>query len=361
MFKVKIVFLLIIFISAVPVLWGQKSNSDWENPEVLAVNKLLLNEHFIPFQNKKKALSFETERSNHYISLNGTWNFKMYNNPDNTSPDFFSIGYAASDWTEINVSSNWQTEGYVTPIYPHVSMPFKTNPPYVPNEGNEIDLNRQTFKIPEPWSEDKTILAFAVVQSAFYIWVNRKEVGYSQGSMTTAEFDITEYIKTGENQLVVKVIRWSDGSYLENQDFWRLSGIYRDVYLVRKETTNMQDFQVSTDFDEAYEYVVICVDIIFENTAHSYAGEVEFLILNAMNEVILEYETTFNKSTLSQEFPIRNPKKWSTEDPNLYKLILNLKANDGSTETISHKIGFRKVEIKNAQVLMNGQSVFFKG
>jgi beta-galactosidase len=361
MFKVKIVFLLISFISAVPVLWGQQSNSDWENPEVFAVNKLAPHAHFIPFQNKEVALSFETEKSDRYLSLNGTWDFKMYNNPDNTPHDFFSIDYAASDWTEITVPSNWQTEGYGMPIYANISMPFKTNPPYVPHEGNETGLYRQVFEIPESWSEDKTIIAFAGVQSAFYIWVNGKEVGYSQGSMTTAEFDITEYIKIGENQLAVKVIRWSDGSYLENQDFWRLSGIYRDVYLVRKGTTNMQDFQVSTDFDEAYENAVLRVDITFENAAHSYAGEVEVLLLNAMNEVILEHETTFNKSTLTQEFPIRNPKKWSSEDPNLYKLILNLKANDGSTETISHKIGFREVEIKNAQVLINGQSVLFKG
>ncbi len=351
----------IIFIFFHTNLLAQDAKPNWENPEVFAINKLAPHAHFIPFQNQETALTGNSENSDRFQSLNGNWDFKMYDNPDNTPTNFFQPNYTAKDWQPIPVPSNWQTEGYGMPIYANVSMPFEADPPNVPHEGNETGLYRRTFEISETWADNKTVIAFAGVQSAFYIWVNGKEVGYSEGSMTTAEFDITPYVTTGENMLAVKVIRWSDGSYLENQDFWRLSGIYRDVYLINKPATNIQDFQVVTDLDDNYKNAELQLDLVLENATNQYAGQVEVVLLDAANQTVIQQTTDFANAGLQLKFPVQNPAKWTPETPYLYTLLLQLTANDGSTESLRQKVGFREVTIEKGQVLINGVYVLFKG
>lgn len=353
--------LLLIFLFAVQTIFGQQSEVEWENPEIFAINKLAPHSHFIPFQNQDAALSFNAEISKRYLSLNGNWNFKFYTNPDNTPEDFFALDYKLTDWNKISVPSNWQLQGYGMPIYANLSMPFTSNPPFVPHEGNETGLYRLDFEIDDSWTSDEVLLAFAGVQSAFYVWVNGKMVGYSQGSMTTTEFNITPYIKRGKNLLAVKVIRWSDGSYMENQDFWRLSGIYRDVYLVRKPKTNIQDFQIVTDLDENYENASLQLDIQLANADQAFQGSIEYLVLDANGEVIIQKSTAIDRSEIQLNAQVANPKKWNAETPNLYTLVLNLKSADGSKESVGYKFGFREVEIKNGQVLINGQAILFKG
>ena len=342
-------------------LWGQKSNPEWENPEIFGINKLAPHAHFIPYQNQEAALSFEKENTDRYQSLNGEWGFKFYTNPNDTPADFFQPDYAKPDWKKIQVPSNWQLEGYGMPIYANMSMPFDVNPPKVPHEGNETGLYRRTFDLTESWTDEQVILAFEGVQSAFYVWVNGKEVGYSEGSMTTAEFDITPYLNPTNNVLAVKVIRWSDGSYLENQDFWRLSGIYRAVYLLQKPKTNIRDFQVVTDLDENYEDASFQLDIHLDNAENNYAGNLECLLLDAEGQVIFQKNEVISQSLIQINQPVAKPEKWSPEIPNLYTLVLNLTAEDGSRESLSHKVGFREVAIKNGQVLINGVAVLFKG
>ena len=342
-------------------VWCQNENLNWENPKIFAINKLTPHAHFIPYQNQASALTNNKEHSNHYQSLNGKWDFKMVDNPDKTPADFFAVDYVTSDWQPIPVPSNWQLEGYGMPIYANVSMPFESNPPNVPHEGNETGLYRRTFDVAESWAGNKTIIAFAGVQSAFYVWVNGQEVGYSEGSMTTAEFDITPYVTTGENTLAVKVIRWSDGSYLENQDFWRLSGIYRDVYLVSKPETSIQDFQVVTDLDAAYEHAVLQLEVDLANVKDQYAGQLEVVLLEEVNQVVIQKKIDFTSANLNLKIPIQNPAKWSPEIPNLYTLIINLTANDGSTESIRHRLGFREISVNNGQIFINGKYVLFKG
>ena len=340
---------------------GQESNVDWENPEIFGINKLDPRAHFIPYQNQQAALTFSKKNSERYQSLNGDWDFKFYTNPDSTPDDFYLTDYNISDWETIPVPSNWQTEGYGMPIYANVPMPFESNPPFVPHEGNETGLHRRVFYLDKSWINDKVTIAFAGVQSAFYVWVNGEKVGYSQGSMTTAEFDITDFVNSGENTLAVKVIRWSDGSYLENQDFWRLSGIYRDVYLLRSPKTSIQDFQVVTDLDEQYQNAELQLAVEIENNENSFDGQMEVLLLDENDKIILHEEEEINQSLVQLAYPIQNPQKWTAETPYLYRLILNLSATDGSVETICHKVGFRQVSIRNAQVLINGVAVLFKG
>ncbi|MEM6316561.1 MAG: glycoside hydrolase family 2 TIM barrel-domain containing protein [Bacteroidota bacterium] len=353
--------LLLMLLITASILWGQTDAPNWENPTVFGVNKLAPHAHFIPFQNQAAAQTGDRTNSDRFQLLNGAWDFTMITNPDDAPADFFAVDYPANDWDELAVPSNWQLSGYGMPIYANVSMPFTSNPPFVPHEGNETGLYRLTFEVAESWTEDKVIIAFEGVQSAFYLWVNGQEVGYSEGSMTTAEFDITKYVTAGENLLAVKVIRWSDGSYLENQDFWRLSGIYRDVYLLRKPSTHLLDFQVVTDLDENYKDAELQLEIDLQNEAKQYDGDLEILLLNANEKPVLQKTTPFQEAQLTLNFPIKNPAKWSPEIPNLYTLLLTVTATDGSTESIRHRVGFREVELKNGQVFINGQYVLFKG
>lgn len=356
-----IFYLFFFFFLLCQAVFGQNGAGEWENPEVFAVNKLAPRAHFIPFQDQEKALSFNPEDSDRYQLLNGDWDFKFYTNPDSTPANFSDADYVLEDWKKLPVPSNWQMEGYGMPIYANMSMPFTSNPPNVPHEGNETGLYRRAFEISESWIKDKIVLAFAGVQSAFYLWINGEQVGYSQGSMTTAEFDISSYIKQGKNVLAVKVLRWSDGSYLENQDFWRLSGIYRDVYLIRKPETAIQNFQALTDLDENYENASLEVDIELANIDNRFEGAIECLLLDADGAVVVQQTKAIDQADIQIRVEVNDPKKWTAETPYLYRLVLNLKANDGSSESISHKIGFREVEIKNGQVLINGVAVLFKG
>ena len=343
------------------VCFGQQSVPDWENPEVFAINKLGPRAYFTPFQTQETALSFNPTESDRYQLLNDQWAFKLLDNPDATPKEFYTDEYDSTGWDAITVPSNWQVEGFGMPIYANLTMPFKSNPPMVPHEGNETGLYRHSFELDASWVKEQTILAFDGVQSAFYVWINGVEVGYSQGSMTTAEFDITPYVKSGTNLLAVKVIRWSDGSYLENQDFWRLSGIYRDVYLLRKPTTSINDIQIVTDLDATYTNADLSVELNLSSTSDMYQGSVEYILLDQMGQEVMNRTLPFDQATLSTSIPVENPFKWTAETPYLYTLILNLRANDGSVESVAKKIGFREVEIKNGQVLINGVAPLFKG
>ena len=350
-----------LFLITCLVSIGQETKRDWENPEIYAINKLEPHAYFIPFQDSESALSFNKCTSERYRLLNGQWNFKLIDNPDDTPDGFYAREFNTAAWDSITVPSNWQLQGFGKPIYVNMSMPFESNPPNVPQSGNETGLYRVNFELEKSWERDNTILAFEGVQSAFYLWVNGQKVGYSQGSMTTAEFDISKYIKVGKNNLAVEVIRWSDGSYLENQDFWRLSGIYRDVYLLRRPKTHIKDFQVVTDLDLLYKNAELKVDVILESAENSFGGILQTLLLDHNGERVAEQQIALNSRKVAVTIPVENPKKWNAETPNLYTLVINLEAEDGSMESIAKKIGFREVELKNGQILINGAVVLFKG
>ncbi|MGE5943191.1 MAG: sugar-binding domain-containing protein, partial [Flavobacteriales bacterium] len=214
---------------------------DWENEQVIGINKELAHSNYIPYATIDQAVADYANESPYYQSLNGTWKFNWVKSPDLRPIDFYKPDFRVNYWDDISVPSNWQIKGYGIPIYTNITYPFVKNPPYVMTPAyagwtnselpNPVGSYRRDFVVPENWDGHEIYLHFAGVQSAMYVWVNGKKVGYSQGSMTPAEFDITPYLQKGNNTLAVEVYQWSDGSYLEDQDFWRLSGIFRDVYL----------------------------------------------------------------------------------------------------------------------------------
>ena len=210
---------------------AQTRGPDWEDPTMIGQNKEPGHCTLMPYADAASALEGRRETSRFYRSLNGKWKFNWVNKPADRPTDFYQSDYDVSDWAEIPVPSNWQMHGYGRPIYLNMTYPFPANPPYIPHDYNPVGSYRRTFDLPKAWDGREVFLHFDGVKSAFYVWINGKKVGYSQGSMTPAEFNVTPYLQPGKNVIAAEVYRWSDGSYLEDQDMWRLSGIYRNVYL----------------------------------------------------------------------------------------------------------------------------------
>ena len=373
--KSKIVFVLllvIVFSQLGNNLYAQEPQNDWENSEIFSINEEEAHSTAIPFENFEQAKKAVWEDSPFYKLLNGNWKFNWVPKPSDRPLDFYKPDYDASQWDEIPVPRNWQMHGYGIPIYTNTDYPFVVvNPPFIPHDNNPVGSYRRNISIPENWDGNEVFIHFSGVKSAFYIWVNGKKVGYSQGSMTPAEFNLTPYLKKGNNVLAVEVYRWSDGSYLEDQDMWRLSGIFRDVYLFATPKVHIRDFFVKTDLDENYKEAQLTIDVELKNYSDKKFSNysVEALLLDADGNKIkttlskdnLELSKNGNlKIELSQK--ISNPKKWTAETPNLYQLILLLKNKKGAViETTEAKIGFKEVEIKNSQFLVNGQPVILKG
>ena len=361
-----VLFMLVKIGLFMQVATGQ--SPEWQDENIIGVNKTPAHASLIPFASIEQAENEPPSNSPYYQTLNGTWKFKFINNPLEVPQNFFENTFADQSWDDLEVPSNWQLKGYGQPIYTNIVHPFPVNPPKVPEDKNETGCYRKIFNIPSEWSDKQVFLHFAGVQSAFYVWLNGQKVGYSEGSMTPAEFDITPYLKTGDNLLAVEVIRWSDGSYLEDQDFWRLSGIFRDVFLMATPKVHIRDFQVITDLDEKYENATLKLNTSIRNYSENKIKKYNLEMTLKKEQEIFRKSQLIKKLNPKKEITIPleqlifNPQKWSAESPNLYTLNLTLKDNEGNLlEAISQKIGFRKVEIKNGQVLLNGKAIYFKG
>jgi len=344
--------------------------NDWENPAVIGLNKQPPHATLMPYQSVEDALSFDRTKSDFFILLNGNWKFHWTGKSEDRPTDFYLTDFNDSNWNEIEVPSNWQLKGYDIPIYTNSRYPFPCEPPNIKRD-NPVGSCRTTFTIPEYWKERQVFIHFDGVQSAFYIWLNGQRIGYSQGSMTPAEFDLTPFLIPGENTLAVEVFRWSDGSYLEDQDFWRLSGIYRDVYLMSTPKLHIRDFFVATDLDGNYLNAVLSLVVNIKNfdTGISGKNKLRMKLLDRDDEKILNETVEMQQSlNYQQELvvniqkPVSRPLLWSTESPHLYKLILELLNEKGEiTEVIISRVGFRKVGIINGQFLVNGVAVDLKG
>jgi beta-galactosidase/beta-glucuronidase len=346
------------------------TSNEWENPEVFNINKTQPHAWFVPYQNEQQALLGEIEKSDRVMLLNGTWKFKFLLHPSESDPDFVNTTFDDNKWKTIDVPSNWQLKGYGTPIYTNVTHPFKADPPEIPADTNETGLYRKRLDLPEEWDKKEIFIHFAGVQSAFSLWINGEKAGYSQGSMTPAEFNITPFIKPGKNLIAAKVIRWSDGSYLEDQDFWRLSGIYRDVYLFARPALHIHDLSIQTDLDETYTNAKlnIAIDLVNHGAAVDKGSRIVYKLYDAGGNLIDMDDQTINKTnsnnggfSISFMRSIENPLKWTAETPNLYTISVELYKDGNVLEALASKIGFREVEIKNGQVLVNGEAVYFKG
>jgi len=369
--RLACVVLVAAFFLNAPAVFAQDL-PDWENPRMIGRNKEAAHCTLIPYQDVESAFEAEPEASPFYISLNGKWRFCWSAKPADRPEAFFKPGYDVSGWDEIPVPSCWQMLGYGIPIYTNVTYPFPKNPPHIPHDNNPVGSYRRTFTVPSDWEGRELFLHFAGVKSAFYLWVNGKKVGYSQGSMTPAEFNITSFVNTGENVLAVEVYRWSDGSYLEDQDFWRLSGIYRDLFLFSTPKVHIRDFFVRCDLDDAYKNAVLKVSAKIRNYGETMSGEhtLRLFLIEGIGERRKPFFTSGTVSriasgeekTVDLSIEVPDPRLWNAESPNLDTVILVLADEAGRVvETESCRFGFREVEIRDRRLLLNGKPIRLKG
>ncbi len=349
--------------------------NDWENTNIIGRNKEPAHNSLIPYKDIESALS-EKKNSRYCQSLNGIWKFNWVKKPSDRPLNFYGVDFDDSNWDNLDVPSNWQLRGYGIPIYTNVRYPYsvkKDNIPSIDHEYNPVGSYRRTFVIPEGWKNREIFIHFGGVKSAFYLWINGEKIGYSQGSMTPAEFNISKHIRKDNNILAVEIYRWSDGSYLEDQDMWRLSGIFRDVYLFSTPKVHIRDFFTRCELDGTYKDAILKVRVKIRNYSENDFNQLKVNILlldNAHQSVGSEIlmEKTFkvgpySETVLDLKSNIKNPKKWSAEKPNLYDIILILKDfNNDIIEVAQCKHGFRVVEIKeNGGLYINGKYIILKG
>ena len=359
----KMIFSLAMLFGLTAVsAFAQNAAPDWENPKVFRINKEPARSVFYPYADAAQALTFDRTNSSFVKTIDGMWKFHFAKNPDERPADFFRTDFDVTGWDDIKVPGNWQVQGYDYPIYTNIPYPFKANPPFVPRDYNPVGSYRTDFEIPANWDGRETTLRFDGVGSAAYVWVNGQKVGYTEDSRTIAEFNISKYLKPGKNTLAVEVYRYSDASYLECQDFWRLSGIFRSVHLISEPKTRIRDFWAKPILDENYENARLDVEFNIQNLGGvsevKASAELGGLDLKAETELVkVDTETT---AKLSIDVP--NPKKWTAETPNLYPLTLKLLDKSGKVlETTAIRVGFRKSEIKDGQFLINGVPVVVRG
>ncbi len=357
---------LVCFYFLSNVAFGQSQN-DWENPTVFQINQVLPHANLMPFNSVKEAIKLDKKASPNFLSLNGTWEFNFSENLEKAPKEFYQDNYNRKNWNSIKVPSNWEMQGFGAAKFRNIGQPYNSKPPLVPKEYNPTGSYYRTFKVDKNWKQKKHFLHFEGVQSASYVWINGVKVGYNQGAFEPAEYDITPYLKNGKNSIAVKVLHYSDGSYLEDQDTWRLAGIFRDVYIRSTPKKYIHDFYVTTDLDENYKNAILHIEA-FVNQESQGNYNVKATLLDANQKQILkETLSSTEKNVLnnkfdkvSDSFTVENPKKWSAEHPNLYTLVLELlDDNNKVTQVFSHKIGFREVEVKNKAIYVNGMPVKF--
>ena len=418
----QILFGLLLSGITLPVL-AQQEHHDWEDNHVLQINREPARAYFIPYGQTK---------GDRQLSLNGQWQFRWTKTPDERIHDFYRTDFDASGWATLQVPANWEVNGYGTPIYVSAGYPFKIDPPYVTREPkhdwttyeerNPTGQYRRTFMLPESWSPGQTFLRFEGVMSAFYVWVNGQRVGYSQGSMEPSEFNVTRYIKKGENQIAVEVYKYSDGSYLEDQDFWRFGGIHRDVLLYHTPDVRIRDVAIQTHplplpvregsnysqdeetAEKLYSHAAEGLSTPLPHREGQGGGSVSLLLINPQFSVyddqtaegyrlvatLLDGRSPVGCDSVAAEevldlqhkaarmnewYPqrgyrkfgrmaikVERPRLWSAEHPNLYTLLMELKDADGQTvERVSQQVGFRDIRIAGGQLLINGKPIKIRG
>lgn len=347
-------------------LLAQSDQNEWENPRILDRNKEAARAFFITYPTEEKAVEGNKETNETYKSLDGLWKFSLVKRPQDRPTDFYEVDFKDQHWDQIQVPSNWELEGYDIPIYTNVTYPFPANPPFVDNQYNPVGTYRRSFAIPDNWDGKEVILNFGSISGYAKVYLNGKEVGMTKAAKTPAEFIITDYIQAGENTLAVQVFRWHDGSYLEDQDFWRLSGIERTVFLQAVPKLTIWDYFVKSGLDERYRHGKLDATVnlrAFGDNELS-AAKLEFELMDAEGKEVFQQEQSINDFEQAVNFSstIRNVKQWSAEKPNLYRYVIKLTDSQGKTlAAVSQKTGFRTVEIKDAQLMVNGKSVLVKG
>jgi beta-galactosidase len=356
----KTFILMLICLFGAFALAAEKQN-DWENQLVFGINKENPHARFVPYHSIESARAGDPSKSNYYQLLNGRWKFRLVDHPDKAPADFPAFNDGEAGWKEIDVPSDWQMFGYDYPIYTNITYPFgHPDPPFIRSEYNPTGLYHTDFEIPDSWKDHRIFIHFGAVNSALYLWGNGKMVGYSQDSKTPAEFDITELVKPGANQLAAKVIRWCDGSYLEDQDFWRLSGIERDVFLVATPQIRIEDFFVKADLDSDFRNGIFALKVDLKN--HTNDGRQVTVVCRVVDTGKAVFESAKDGSgTLEFESTITGVRPWSAESPELYDLEIELRDGERLLQAVSQQIGFRNVRITDGLLTVNGKRVILRG
>lgn len=364
----------------------ERGSEDWENETIFAINKLEGHVTMVPYSSSAALKAdrnymehpWETPKSENYLSLDGVWKFNWVKQPSERPVNFYKESYDVSGWNDIEVPSNWEMKGYGTPIYTNVTYPFYCNPSRIrpvsgytsETEPNPVGSYRRTFNLPESWDGKAVYLHFDGVYSAFHVWVNGKKVGYSQGANNDSEFDISGFVRKGRNTVAVEVIRWSDGSFIEDQDMFRLSGIHRSVWLYAAPKTSIQDFRLSSRFDgDDFSKAAFCLEATIRNTGDKplpHTVHIELLAPDGTTVLSRDAGTATagkgKSAEVSFEETVAAPSLWSAEKPALYTAIISLKdAGGNEIQAVSNRFGFRKVEIRDKRVFINGKQIWFKG
>ncbi|HYN04608.1 MAG TPA: glycoside hydrolase family 2 TIM barrel-domain containing protein, partial [Vicinamibacteria bacterium] len=364
--------LSVLFLAAPPA-----AKPEWEDPAVFAVGTERPRAGFVPHATREGALSRDRQRSPFFRLLNGRWRFRWVKSPGAVETGFEQPAYDDAAWDTLPVPSNWQVVGanenrpYDRPFFTNIKHPFKADPPHVPHDDNPVGLYRTRFEVPAEWKGRRVFVHFAGVQSAYYVWVNGTRLGYREDAFTPGEFDATAHLKPGTNVLAVEVIHHSDGSYLEDQDYWRLAGIFRDVYLLAQPQVRLRDFRVRTDLDAAYRDATLEIGAFLENRSPNAASGHEVLatVLGADGAEVFRAKLSPTgavapgaEAALLGSGKVPAPRLWSAESPTLYTLLLEHRDAAGAVqEVVATRIGFREVEIKGGQLLLNGVAITFKG
>ncbi len=333
--------------------------NEWRDPNVNEINRAPMHTNYFAYKNENSALKGCKESSENFMTLNGNWKFFWVKNADMRPTDFYQVNFNDKGWDDLKVPGLWELNGYGDPIYVNVGYPwrsqFKNNPPEVPTENNHVGSYRKEIMIPADWKGKEIFAHFGSVTSNMYLWINGQFVGYSEDSKLEAEFNLTKYLKPGKNLIAFQVFRWCDGTYLEDQDFLRLSGVGRDCYLYARNPKYIQDIRVTPDLDARYKDGSLNVSLNLKGS-----GTVDLKLLDKAGKEVAT-SSVKGSGKIVTDIAVSNPEKWTAETPVLYTLIATLKDGNNTTEVIPVKVGFRKIELKNSQILVNGQPVLFKG
>lgn len=332
---------------------------EWEDPKVLELGQEPPHSFAMSYPNEEAVFDNDFSKSPYYQSLNGTWKFYYVDAPDMRPRDFYQPAFNDWNWKELTVPSNWEMKGFGIPIYTNFVFPFPLNPPYIDHSYNPVGSYRRQFTVPAGWSGRDVYLHFGSISGCAYIWVNGTAVGLSKVAKSPAEFNITPFLKAGNNTLAVQVFRWHDGSYLEDQDMWRLSGIERDVFLYSKSKSYISDFWAKAGLDDNYKDGTLSITVDVKNPSPRHTLDISIFDKNR-NRVFSQKIAANAANSLQGKVPA--PAQWSAEYPNLYTAVLTLRNDKGQiVESTGTKIGFRRSEIKGKDFLINGKRVWVKG
>lgn len=386
--NLKYQVLLLIALGVINVANGQKSINIFnyiENETVISENKEEAHATFYSYPNKDLAIENKYKNVDNYLLLNGIWKFKWVKKPADRPRDFFKNSYNTKGWNAIKVPSNWEVEGFGVPIYRNHQYEFADykaplsneiefinryipkHPGKIPHDYNPVGSYKRSFQIKDSWNDKEIFLHIGAMKSGGFVWINGHYVGYSQGSKLPAEFNVSKYIKKGKNYIAIQIFRWTDGSYLECQDFWRISGIERDVYLYAQPKLRIKDVNINSLLDATYQNGVLDVELLLKNHTskrktvdinYELLDKANFIVSTGTKSVILNKEDEQSVTFLET---IKNAKLWTAEHPNLYKLIITTKENNSILEVTSNDVGFRTVEIRNGILLVNNRHITLKG